>query len=83
MKIKMWHWRDILCWIKLKTSIGYKVRELCGKCEKCNGIFAATGIIPCPMRFNNDKLKNNEIYDSSTKFMREVGECEEAKNDEL
>lgn len=57
MKIKMWHWRDILCWIKLKTSIGYKVRELCGKCEKCNGIFAATGVIPCPMRFNN-KLKN-------------------------
>ena len=53
MKMRMWHWRDALCWFKLKFSKnGYAVKEFCGKCEKCNHLFGAWGFIPCPMRFN-------------------------------
>ena len=53
MKIRMWHWRDVLCWFKLKFSKdGYSVKEFCGKCEKCNRLFGACGVIPCPMRFD-------------------------------
>lgn len=52
MKLKMWHWRDVLCWVKLRFSKnGYSVREFCGKCEKCNGLFGYCGVIPCPARF--------------------------------
>ena len=52
MKLRMWHWRDVLCWFKLKFSKdGYSVKEFCGKCEKCNRLFGAMGVIPCPARF--------------------------------
>ena len=55
MKLHLWHWRDILCWFKLKFSKdGYSVKEFCGKCEKCNRIFGAWGVIPCPMRFRKE-----------------------------
>lgn len=50
--MRMWHWRDVLCWFKLKFSKdGYSVKEFCGKCEKCNRLFGAMGVIPCPARF--------------------------------
>ena len=50
-RLKLWHWRDLMCLLKLKLSRrGYSVREMCGRCNKCNGIFAATGVIPCPKR---------------------------------
>ena len=50
--MRMWHWRDALCWFKLKFSKdGYSVKEFCGKCEKCNRLFGAMGVIPCPARF--------------------------------
>ena len=50
--IKMWHWRDVLCWMKLKFSKnGYSVREFCGTCNKCNRLFGYCGVIPCPARF--------------------------------
>ena len=53
--MKKWHWRDLLCFLKLKFSRnGYVIREMCGKCNKCNGIFAAFGVIPCPMRWQKD-----------------------------
>lgn len=53
MKLKIWHWRDVLCWFKFKFSKnGYAVKEFCGKCEKCNRLFGAMGVIPCPMRFD-------------------------------
>ncbi len=53
--MKKWHWRDLLCFLKLKFSRnGYLVREMCGRCSKCNGIFAASGVIPCPMRWQKD-----------------------------
>ena len=56
--MKKWHWRDLLCFLKLKFSRnGYVVKEMCGRCNKCNGIFAASGVIPCPMRW----LKDDEI----------------------
>ena len=51
-KNKKWHWRDIICKVKLTVGLGYTVSELCGKCNKCNRIFAACGCIPCPMRFS-------------------------------
>ena len=51
-KTKKWHWRDIICKVKLTVGLGYTVSELCGKCNKCNRIFAACGCIPCPMRFS-------------------------------
>ena len=55
MKLTMWHWRDVLCWFKLKFSKnGYSVKEFCGKCKKCNRLFGAWGVIPCPMRFPID-----------------------------
>lgn len=54
--MRMWHWRDVLCWLKLKFSKdGYSVKEFCGKCEKCNRLFGAWGVIPCPMRFDKSK----------------------------
>lgn len=53
--MKKWHWRDLMCFLKLKFSRnGYTVREMCGRCSKCNGIFAASGVIPCPMRWQKD-----------------------------
>ena len=53
MRIKRWHWRDIMCWLKLHFSKdGYAVKELCGKCDKCNRLFAAAGCIPCPLRWD-------------------------------
>lgn len=53
--MKKWHWRDLMCFLKLRLSRhGYAVREMCGRCNKCNGIFAATGVIPCPMRWLKD-----------------------------
>lgn len=55
MKLSMWHWRDVLCWFKLKFSKdGYAVREYCGKCEKCNRLFGYCGVFPCPMRFEKE-----------------------------
>lgn len=51
-KNNKWHWRDIICKVKLTVGLGYTVSELCGKCNKCNRIFAACGCIPCPMRFS-------------------------------
>lgn len=52
--MSIWHWRDVMCWLKLKLSRnGYSVREMCGYCEKCNGTFAASGVIPCPMRLDS------------------------------
>ena len=55
MKMRMWHWRDVLCWFKLKFSKdGYSVKEFCGNCKKCNKLFGAWGVIPCPMRFPID-----------------------------
>ena len=56
--MKKWHWRDLMCFLKIKFSRnGYVVQEMCGRCNKCNGIFAATGVIPCPMRW----LKDDEM----------------------
>ena len=53
--MKKWHWRDLMCFLKLKFSRnGYVVWEMCGRCGKCNGIFAASGVIPCPMRWQKD-----------------------------
>lgn len=53
--MKKWHWRDLMCFLKLKFSRnGYVVREMCGRCGKCNGIFAASAVIPCPMRWQKD-----------------------------
>ena len=61
MKLRMWHWRDALCWMKLKFSKnGYAVKEFCGKCKKCNHIFGACGVIPCPMRFDK-KYNSNKV----------------------
>ncbi len=63
----MWHWRDVLCWIKLKFSKdGYSVKEFCGNCKKCNKLFGAWGFIPCPLRFPIDgsdytKMKSDVI----------------------
>lgn len=35
--MKKWHWRDLLCFLKLKFSRnGYVVQEMCGRCNKCN-----------------------------------------------
>ena len=56
LNMRMWHLRDVLCWFKLKFSKnGYAVKEFCGKCEKCNGLFGACGVIPCPMRFDKSR----------------------------
>ena len=67
-KLRMWHWRDVLCWFKLKLSKdGYLIKEFCGKCEKCNRLFAACGVIPCPMRFKkNIKQENHTNEDNNT-----------------
>lgn len=52
IKIKKWHWRDIISLLLLKCSKrGYKVSTMCGKCNKCNRIIAAAGLIPCPLRW--------------------------------
>lgn len=65
MKIRMWHWRDVLCWFKLKFSKdGYSVKEFCGKCEKCNRLFGACGVIPCPMRFDKP-VKTKPLTDEA------------------
>ena len=62
MKLRMWHWRDVLCWMKLKFSKeGYSVKEFCGKCEKCNRLFGYCGVIPCPMRFEKIVKQENHI----------------------
>lgn len=48
------------------TKDGYVVPEMCGKCDKCNGIFAASGCIPCPRRWykaDEDQKKIGGIYD--------------------
>lgn len=71
MKLKMWHWRDALCWVKSRCSKnGYSVREFCGKCEKCNGFFGYCGVIPCPARFKEKmtppKEHNPELEDILT-----------------
>ena len=52
-----------MCWTKLKFSKnGYTVREFCGKCDKCNGIFGHCGCIPCPMRFSKpDQQKQSDV----------------------
>ena len=64
MKLRLWHWRDILCWFKFKFSKnGYAVKEFCGKCEKCNHLFGAMGVIPCPLRF--DKTTTNYITEDT------------------
>ena len=56
LNMRMWHWRDVLCWFKLKFSKnGYAVKEFCGKCEKCNHLFGVCGVIPCPMRFDKSR----------------------------
>ncbi len=61
--MRLWHWRDIVCFLKLKLSRnGYAVKEMCGDCEKCNGVFAATGVVPCPMRLDRSNFnKVNEV----------------------
>lgn len=51
--MKKWHWRDVVSLLKLKLGY-YTVRGMCGKCKKCNGIFAACGCIPCPHRFSKE-----------------------------
>ena len=67
MKLRMWHWRDVLCWLKLKFSKdGYSVKEFCGKCEKCNRLFGAWGVIPCPMRFEKIVKQDNNIPKDDT-----------------
>lgn len=56
-KFKKWHWRDILCWIRLHVwglSKGYTLKQFCGDCKKCNGLFGYCGCIPCPLRFPID-----------------------------
>lgn len=51
--MRKWHWRDFMCLLKLKLSRnGYAIREMCGRCNKCDGIFAACGVIPCPRRLS-------------------------------
>lgn len=66
-KLRMWHWRDVLCWFKLKLSKdGYLIKEFCGKCEKCNRLFAACGVIPCPMRFKKNIKQENYINEDNT-----------------
>lgn len=46
--------------MKLKFSKdGYSIKEFCGKCEKCNRLFGAWGVIPCPMRFKKNTKKEN------------------------
>lgn len=50
MKIKKWHWRDVVCWIQLKFLVGYRLKTFCGRCRKCNRIFGIAGCIPCPLR---------------------------------
>ena len=66
MKMRMWHWRDVLCWFKLKFSKdGYSVKEFCGKCEKCNRFFGAIGFIPCPMRFNKTTITTHTNEDNT------------------
>lgn len=46
--------------MKLKFSKdGYSIKEFCGKCEKCNRLFGAWGVIPCPMRFKKNIKKEN------------------------
>ena len=46
--------------MKLKFSKdGYSIKEFCGKCEKCNRLFGAWGVIPCPMRFEKNIKKEN------------------------
>lgn len=63
----MWHWRDVLCWFKLKFSKdGYAVKEFCGKCEKCNHLFGAWGVIPCPMRFDKSRKTTNHANEDNT-----------------
>lgn len=49
--MKKWHWRDVVCLLKLKLGNGYTTDELCGKCKKCNRLFAAMGCIPCQCRW--------------------------------
>ena len=64
--MRMWHWRDILCWMKLKFSKdGYSIKEFCGKCEKCNRLFGAWGVIPCPMRFKKNVKQENHIPENT------------------
>ena len=54
MNLLQWHWRDVYCYLKLRFSKrGYVVKDLCGDCDLCNGIFAMCGSIPCPMRMSN------------------------------
>lgn len=67
MKLRRWHWRDVLCWFKFKFSKdGYSVKEFCGKCEKCNRLFGAMGVIPCPMRFDKtSKPTTNPISEDT------------------
>ena len=63
----MWHWRDVLCWFKLKFSKdGYAVKEFCGNCEKCNHLFGAWGVIPCPMRFDKSRKTTNHANEDNT-----------------
>lgn len=54
--------------MKLKFSKdGYSIKEFCGKCEKCNRLFGAWGVIPCPMRFKkNIKQENYTNEDNNT-----------------
>ena len=66
MKLRMWHWRDVLCWFKLKFSKnGYAVKEFCGKCGKCNGFFGYCGVIPCPARFKKIVKRENCINEDT------------------
>ena len=70
MKLKMWHWRDALCWAKSRWSKnGYSVREFCGKCEKCNGFFGYCGVIPCPARFK-EKMTPPKEHDPELEDIR-------------
>lgn len=67
IKIKKWHWRDIICLLLLKFSKrGYKVSTMCGKCKKCNKIIAVAGLIPCPIRWWEEK--SNEEWVGEVKW---------------
>lgn len=48
--MRIWNWRDALCKFLSVAFGSYAVKTMCGKCERCNGVFAAWGVIPCPMR---------------------------------
>jgi hypothetical protein len=53
--MKKWHWRDVVCYLKLKFGTGYTVEEMCGSCTKCNRIFAAMGCLPCQYRWDKKR----------------------------